>query len=46
LNKWKKAIIGVALIASFTLYVQNEKTAEPVWKVNGKEFTVVNTLKD
>jgi hypothetical protein len=46
LNKWKKAIIGVALIAGFTLYVQNEKTAEPVWKVNGKKFTVVNTLKD
>lgn len=46
MNKWKKAIIGVALIAGFTLYVQNEKTAEPVWKVNAKEFTLVNSLQE
>ncbi|WP_226534793.1 hypothetical protein [Fictibacillus halophilus] len=46
MNKWKKVLIGSLLLAGFALYLQNEKSAEPVWKVNGKEFTLVNSLQD
>jgi hypothetical protein len=46
LKKWRKVIIGTALFAGFALYTQYEKNAEPVWKVNAKEFTVVNTLQE
>jgi hypothetical protein len=46
LKKWRKVIIGTALFTGFALYTQYEKNAEPVWKVNDKEFTVVNTFQE
>jgi hypothetical protein len=44
--KWKKVWIGAFLFAGFVFYTQYEKNAEPAWKVNEKEFTVVDTLKE
>lgn len=45
MNKWKKVIIGAVLLAVFALYTQYEKNAEPVWKVDEKNFMVVNSIK-
>jgi hypothetical protein len=46
LNNWKKVIIGTLLFSGFVFYTQYEKNAEPVWKVDDKEFTVVKTLQE
>jgi hypothetical protein len=46
LNKWKKVIIGTFLFAGFVIFTQYEKNAEPAWKVNEKEFTVVKTFNE
>jgi hypothetical protein len=46
LNKWRKVIIGGVLLAGFALYTQYEKSAEPVWKVNDKNFRVVGSLQE
>ncbi|GGB55090.1 hypothetical protein [Fictibacillus barbaricus] len=45
-KKWQKIIIGAVLLIGFVLYTQFEKNAEPVWVVNEKNFTVVDSLQD
>lgn len=46
LHKWKKVLIGAALLSGFVFYTQYEKNAEPAWRVNEKSFTVVDSFKD
>ncbi|MBY6035908.1 hypothetical protein KUV80_04565 [Fictibacillus nanhaiensis] len=46
MHKWKKAMVGVLLLAGFAMYTQFKKSAEPVWKVDEKEFTIVQTLQE
>ncbi|ANC77009.1 hypothetical protein ABE65_009415 [Fictibacillus phosphorivorans] len=42
----KKLLIGSVLIGGFVVYTQYEKSAEPTWKVNAEQFSVVKSLKD
>ncbi|MFC7370693.1 hypothetical protein ACFQPF_03280 [Fictibacillus iocasae] len=46
MKNWQKAMAGLLLLGGFTGYTQYQKSAEPVWKVNEEEFSVVKSLDE
>jgi hypothetical protein len=46
LNKWKKLVVGAILLGGFIFYTQFAKSAEPAWKVNEKQFHVVDSFNE
>lgn len=45
-SKWGKIIIGAVLLIGFVIFTQYEKNAEPTWKVNTENFTVLDTWEE
>jgi hypothetical protein len=45
-SKWGKIIIGAVLLIGFVIYTQYEKNAEPAWKVNTENFTVLDSWEE
>ncbi|MDR7072298.1 hypothetical protein [Fictibacillus barbaricus] len=44
--KWKKLAVGGILLGGFIFYTQFAKSAEPAWKVNEKQFHVVDSFNE
>ncbi|MFD1357738.1 hypothetical protein ACFQ4X_07450 [Fictibacillus halophilus] len=45
-TKWGKIIIGAVLLIGFVIFTQYEKNAEPAWKVNTENFTVLDSWEE
>jgi hypothetical protein len=45
-SKWGKIIIGAVLLIGFVIFTQYKKNAEPAWKVNVENFTVLDSWEE
>ncbi len=45
-SKWGKIMMGAALLIGFVIFTQFKKNAEPAWKVNAENFTVLDNWEE